>query len=879
MESEQTDSLESKPPSGGNKRLYLKHGSREWQLLEGLRGEQKFETKPDKYEGQMMKRRKWPLKGWHKRWFVIEKGILTYAKSSSDIAKGRFHGTVDIGLSVLTYKKHGRRIDIDAEDLIYHLKVKNQVLFDTWVSKLWEHRLYRQHEIAFGTKETPKLTDVATPVDDFTPIASPVSPNLQFSDRGRGSIKLRAMDRIQNKVTVWLMDTQGIEQCNRDLAQVQEKLFEMGGLIEKLQTLPPCYMYANGDHLPRLSDLGTPASTRKDKSTKRQLSKTGKKEKKGVNRLSVPETQPSLPSSVHLSSSNPNLLSHELDWSHPSAMPTNDFLVSGHSARIQELKYRDDFLTSAKTVHEVLRSLQRTMTTERERLKHACEQHNLSVPTSSTYVQQLRQALSEAQKRNEDYEARLSRIHVESSVTGTMVAQSLFQHHSLDKDEQLVATSGAWESGSVQEFFDAHENISSSGESSEVSDEEEVSSDISDTENTAATNAEENLQMMDLQTGRRSKLPAPKPDTGDVSLWSLLCRNIGKDLSKISMPVTLNEPLNMLQRLCEELEYSELLDKAAETDDPYQRMVLVAAFSVSPYAATYYRAGQKPFNPLLGETYECIREDKGWSFVSEQVSHHPPISSCYCESKNFVFWQDIRIKSKFWGKSLEIQPVGIVNVKLPKYNEHYTWNKVTTCIHNLLGGQRWVDHYGEAVIENQTSGIKCKLTYAKSSYWSEKRHEVYGSITAPNDTVAHHLFGRWNEGIYCGNAPSAKCVWRPGSMPEDFEMYYGFTRFAIELNETDQDQVHLYPPTDTRFRTDQRLLEEGKIQEAENAKLHVEKQQRDRRKQREVDGSPYTPKWFLSPEQAETEVCSYTGKYWVKRKDPGFMKMTFPKLW
>ena len=36
------------------------------------------------------------------------------------------------------------------------------------------------------------------------------------------------------------------------------------------------------------------------------------------------------------------------------------------------------------------------------------------------------------------------------------------------QDEQLVATSGAWESGSVQEFFDAHENISSSGESSEV---------------------------------------------------------------------------------------------------------------------------------------------------------------------------------------------------------------------------------------------------------------------------------------------------------------------------------------------------------------------------------------------------------------------------
>ena len=48
-------------------------------------------------------------------------------------------------------------------------------------------------------------------------------------------------------------------------------------------------------------------------------------------------------------------------------------------------------------------------------------------------------------------------------------------------------------------------------------------------------------------------------------------------------------------------------------------MCLIAAFSVSPYSSTFYRAGTKPFNPLLGETYECIREDKGWRFVAEQV--------------------------------------------------------------------------------------------------------------------------------------------------------------------------------------------------------------------------------------------------------------------
>lgn len=28
--------------------------------------------------------------------------------------------------------------------------------------------------------------------------------------------------------------------------------------------------------------------------------------------------------------------------------------------------------------------------------------------------------------------------------------------------------------------------------------------------------------------------------------------------------------------------------------------------------------------------------------------------------------------------------------------------------------------------------------------------------------VVHRLFGKWHEGLYCGVAPSAKCVWRPG---------------------------------------------------------------------------------------------------------------------
>lgn len=48
-------------------------------------------------------------------------------------------------------------------------------------------------------------------------------------------------------------------------------------------------------------------------------------------------------------------------------------------------------------------------------------------------------------------------------------------------------------------------------------------------------------------------------------------------------------------------------------------MSYVAAYTVSAYATTSNRTG-KPFNPLLGETYEFDRtDDFGWRCVSEQV--------------------------------------------------------------------------------------------------------------------------------------------------------------------------------------------------------------------------------------------------------------------
>uniref|UniRef100_A0A8C5NMJ4 Oxysterol-binding protein n=1 Tax=Junco hyemalis TaxID=40217 RepID=A0A8C5NMJ4_JUNHY len=213
---------------------------------------------------------------------------------------------------------------------------------------------------------------------------------------------------------------------------------------------------------------------------------------------------------------------------------------------------------------------------------------------------------------------------------------------------------------------------------------------------------------------RRSRLPAPPAPSGDVSLWGLLRSSVGKDLSRVALPVQLNEPLNTLQRLCEELEYSELLDRASRARDPRQRLVYVAAFAVSAYASTYYRAGSKPFNPVLGETYECVRPDRGFRFISEQVGTGRGPGGL----PELGRWALGGWKNKFWGKSLEIVPMGTVNVQLT--GDHYEWNKVTTCIHNVLSGPRWIEHYGEVLIRNtRDASYHCKLTFCKVALFGE----------------------------------------------------------------------------------------------------------------------------------------------------------------
>jgi len=67
-----------------------------------------------------------------------------------------------------------------------------------------------------------------------------------------------------------------------------------------------------------------------------------------------------------------------------------------------------------------------------------------------------------------------------------------------------------------------------------------------------------------LQIERRKRLPDPVEKEKAVSLWSMIKDNVGKDLTRVCLPVYFNEPISSLQKCCEDLEYSYLLDRAYE---------------------------------------------------------------------------------------------------------------------------------------------------------------------------------------------------------------------------------------------------------------------------------------------------------------------------
>ncbi|KAJ4848197.1 Oxysterol-binding protein- protein 1C [Turnera subulata] len=427
-------------------------------------------------------------------------------------------------------------------------------------------------------------------------------------------------------------------------------------------------------------------------------------------------------------------------------------------------------------------------------------------------------------------------------------------------------------------FFDTRDFLSSGSFRSNGSD-FRASSFSSDDEGFYGPESEDDVDPSIRSVGasypyikRRKKLPDPAEKEKGVSLWSMIKDNIGKDLTKVCLPVYFNEPLSSLQKCFEDLEYSYLLDRAYEwgrKGNSLMRILNVAAFAVSGYASTEGRIC-KPFNPLLGETYEADYPDKGLRFFSEKVSHHPMIVACHCDGTGWKFWGDSNLKSKFWGRSIQLDPVGLLTLEFDD-GEIFQWSKVTTSIYNLILGKLYCDHYGTMRITGNRE-YSCKLKFKEQSIIDRNPHQVQGVIQDKNGKTVATLLGKWDESMHYvngeysgkGKGPEslkdAHMLWKRNKPPR-FPTRYNLTRFAITLNELTPGLKEKLPPTDSRLRPDQRYLENGEFEMANSEKLRLEQRQRQARKMQERG---WKPQWFAKDKA--TDSYRYIGGYWEARE-------------
>ncbi|XP_052581390.1 oxysterol-binding protein-related protein 2 isoform X4 [Peromyscus californicus insignis] len=409
-----------------------------------------------------------------------------------------------------------------------------------------------------------------------------------------------------------------------------------------------------------------------------------------------------------------------------------------------------------------------------------------------------------------------------------------------------------------EEFFDAVTGFDSDNSTGDFSEANKISGMI-DLDTSKSTRSGKSGERPPQENGiqkHRTALPAPMFTRSDFSVWSILKKCIGLELSKITMPIAFNEPLSFLQRITEYMEHVYLIHKASNQPQTLERMQSVAAFAVSAVASQWERTG-KPFNPLLGETYELIR-----------------------------------------------------------HNEAYTWTNPTCCVHNVILGQLWIEQYGIVEILNHRTGDKCILHFKPCGLFGKELHRVEGYIQDKNRKKLFIIYGKWTECLWGidpvsyesfkkherrsdhprkakmddgpekANSdipddmtddvpvaqetvqviPGSKLLWRINSRPPNSAQMYNFTSFTVSLNELESGMEKTLPRTDCRLRPDIRGMENGNMDLASQEKERLEEKQREARKERAKEEAEWRTRWFYPGDNPYTGTPDwlYAGDYFER---------------
>ncbi|XP_023158612.1 oxysterol-binding protein-related protein 9 isoform X2 [Ceratitis capitata] len=242
---------------------------------------------------------------------------------------------------------------------------------------------------------------------------------------------------------------------------------------------------------------------------------------------------------------------------------------------------------------------------------------------------------------------------------------------------------------------------------------------------------------------------------------------IGMDLTKVVLPTFILERRSLLEMYADYFAHPDLFLRIAEMETPRERIVETCRWYLSAYHAGRKSAvAKKPYNPILGEVFQCYWDlpdetpDENvvndgpvpWchrnqlTFLAEQVSHHPPISAFYAEhvNKKITFSAHVWTKSKFLGLSIGVHNIGEGIVTLVEHSEEYIVTFPNGYGRSILTVP-WIELGGTVEIRCPQTGYHATIEFLTKPFYGGKRNKVTAEIYAPNEKKPFvSIAGEWS---------------------------------------------------------------------------------------------------------------------------------------
>lgn len=314
------------------------------------------------------------------------------------------------------------------------------------------------------------------------------------------------------------------------------------------------------------------------------------------------------------------------------------------------------------------------------------------------------------------------------------------------------------------------------------------------------------------------------------AIWDML-RHLGShilsqgiNLTNISLPVQVFEPRSFLERITDSWAYLDLIEAAANAPDAVERLKYVAGFVIG--GLRRQTSTLKPFNPILGETYQA-EYPSGAQVFAEQTSHHPPVSSWQVLDKRgkWQFYGNASWQASARGNAIRGQQAGRNAVWFARDGATVAWELPQLHLKGILWGERVLKYTGSITFRDLQNGLTCEVSSdalqaqgVLSYLWKSKSKrslpdQIRGELKQ-HDQIIDTVSGSWLRHVDWDKGVSikglqAKRVW------------------DVSTAIVRQPEQILQPlPSDSRHREDLQKLRAGEIAAAGDWKTKLEEAQR-----------------------------------------------------